>query len=521
MKKLSRFLVFSLAGLGLLTSHANADDHLANVKAGDVIPVQLHQLKPTQAAVGYDQIFYKLGRYADDTEKKFDEICETNGQKGVKTFNSKSNVAIADSFECAEPVGSVKKDMKTVIISPDNQLYLTDGHHTFNVFWHMPEGGADYQVNVVVTDDYRDITMDNFWSVMEENNNLWLYDAQFHSINKTQLPESLGLENFHNNLYRSLVYFSRDIAWDKPKPAINFVEFYWGKEIFSKVDLSQYDLNSMKGYKKAVKDVAEAILAVDSKNVGGLGKTASQMGQYQGFDKKEFEKLFRANKKVDYMLRYKKQMTGAGLSFDKAVNHSHNTQLTDPFTLRATQDLMAVPAINDSGDVNALIEIPTGTSAKWEMNKDNTHEVIWELKNDAPRIVNYLGYPGNYGTIPGTALPKELGGDGDPLDVVVLGQAVPRGQVLSVRLIGVLKMLDGGEQDDKLIAVITEDSPFSSIQSLSQLDAEYPGVSEIVGLWFENYKGVDGGMEAQGFSDKDEAMSVLNQAMQAYQNTLN
>ncbi|ODN68052.1 Inorganic pyrophosphatase [Methylophaga muralis] len=214
-------------------------------------------------------------------------------------------------------------------------------------------------------------------------------------------------------------------------------------------------------------------------------------------------------------------MTGAGLSFDKAVNYSHIMQLTDSFTLSSTQDLMAVPAINVEGEVNALIEIPTGTSAKWEMNKDNTQEVIWELKNDKPRIVNYLGYPGNYGTIPGTAMPKELGGDGDPLDVLVLGQSIPRGEVLSVRLIGVLKMLDGGEQDDKLIAVITEDSPFANIESMKQLDEEFPAVSEIVRLWFENYKGPNGGMEAQGFADHQEAMDVLKQAMNAYQNSLN
>ena len=44
-----------------------------------------------------------------------------------------------------------------------------------------------------------------------------------------------------------------------------------------------------------------------------------------------------------------------------------------------------------------------------------------------PREVKYLGYPGNYGMIPRTLLPKELGGDGDPLDVIVLGPAVERG----------------------------------------------------------------------------------------------
>ncbi|WP_292414722.1 MULTISPECIES: ParB-like protein [unclassified Methylophaga] len=522
MNAMSRLVMLSITGLSLFSSMVVADDHLAQAKKGDVIPVQLHQLKPTQSSVGYDQVFYKLGRYEGDTEKKFDEICEANGQKAIKDYSSKSNVAVASSFECTDPVGTATKDMKTVVIGPDNGLYLTDGHHTFNVFWHMPDGGANFEVHVVVADDYRDLTsMDDFWSKMQAENNLWLYDDKFEPIDRSALPESLGLENFHNNLYRSLVYFSREIVWDKPKPAINFVEFYWGKEIYNKVDLSQYDLNSMKGYKKAVKDVSDAILAVKSDNVGGIGMSASRMGQYEGFDKKEFEKLFRANKKVDYMLRYKKQMTGAGLSFDKAINHSHSMQLKDSFTLSSNQDLMAVSAINVAGEVNALIEIPTGTSAKWEMNKNNTQEVIWELKDDKPRIVNYLGYPGNYGTIPGTAMPKELGGDGDPLDVLVLGQSIPRGEVLSVRLIGVLKMLDDGEQDDKLVAVITEDSPFANVESMQQLDEEFPAVSEIVRLWFENYKGPNGGMEAQGFADHQEAMNVLKQAMNAYQNSLN
>lgn len=517
MKMLSRFFVLSVAGLSLLTSQAFADSSLDNVKAGEVITVKLHQLKPTQASVGYDQVFYKLGRYAGDSEKKFDEICEANGQKTVKSYNGKSNVAVPSSFECSEPVGSSKGDMKTVIIGPDEQLYLTDGHHTFNVFWHMPDGGADYQVNVVVTDDFRNMSMDDFWAKMAKENNLWLYDAQFNAIDKSQLPQSLGLENFHNNLYRSLVYFSREIAWDKPKPAINFVEFYWGKEVAKTVDLTKYDLNSMNGYKQAVKDVAEVILAVKSNDIGGLGKSASQMGQYQGFDKKEYKKLFQGNKKIDYTLRYKKQMSANGLSYDSVVSHSVFAQLTDPLTLTASQDLMAVPAITLSNEVNALVEIPTGTSAKWEMNKDNTHQVIWEIKNDKPRIVNYLGYPGNYGTIPGTAMPKALGGDGDPLDVLILGQSLPRGEIVSVRLIGVLKMLDDGEQDDKLIAVITEESPFSNIESMKQLDTEYPAVSEIIRLWFENYKGPNGGMEAQGFADHTEAMAVLEQAVNAYQ----
>lgn len=208
--------------------------------------------------------------------------------------------------------------------------------------------------------------------------------------------------------------------------------------------------------------------------------------------------------------------TIGGLGFADTTRHTTAMTSKDIFTIVGDQDLMSLPAINEDGTIRAIVEIPTGTSAKWEVSKDDPKAVYWEFKKGKPRIVNYLGYPGNYGTIPGTALPKELGGDGDPLDVMVLGQAVPRGEIVNVRLIGVLKMLDGGEQDDKLIAVLAENSPFSHIKSMAQLDAEFHGVSQIVDLWFANYKGPDGGMKGLGFSDADEAQAVLEAAEANY-----
>lgn len=205
-----------------------------------------------------------------------------------------------------------------------------------------------------------------------------------------------------------------------------------------------------------------------------------------------------------------------GLAFSDTTPHADNMKATDEFTIVGDDDLMSLEAIKSGGSVRAIVEIPTGTSAKWEVSKDDPKAVYWEYKDGAPRVVNYLGYPGNYGAIPGTALPKELGGDGDPLDVIVLGQAVPRGEIVDVNVIGVLKMLDDGEQDDKLIAVLTQDSPFAHIESMAQLDSEYPGVSQIIDLWFANYKGPDGGMEGLGFDDAESAREVLEAAAENY-----
>ena len=70
-----------------------------------------------------------------------------------------------------------------------------------------------------------------------------------------------------------------------------------------------------------------------------------------------------------------------------------------------------------------------------------------------PRTINYEPYPINYGMIPRTALPTRIGGDGDPLDIIVLGPPLTQGDVVQVKIIGIMKMTDFGERDDKIIAV--------------------------------------------------------------------
>ncbi|HPF15616.1 MAG: inorganic diphosphatase [Planctomycetes bacterium] len=166
-----------------------------------------------------------------------------------------------------------------------------------------------------------------------------------------------------------------------------------------------------------------------------------------------------------------------------------------------------------SGEVQVVVEIPAGTTAKWEVTKPSG-ELRWEIKNGKPRIVAYLGYPGNYGMIPRTLLPKELGGDGDPLDVIVLGDSVPRGSVLPTHIIGVMRMLDGGEQDDKLIAV-RSGTPFAEVRSLAQLRKEFAGVDVILEQWFSNYKG-PGIVQVPGFAEATEANRILQESIKAF-----
>ena len=189
-------------------------------------------------------------------------------------------------------------------------------------------------------------------------------------------------------------------------------------------------------------------------------------------------------------------------------------QFPDLYTLVGEKSyLTGYEPTNQSGDLNVVVEISTGTIDKWEVTKPDG-KLKWEFKKGKPRKVNYLGYPGNYGMVPKTLLPKELGGDGDPVDVIVLGPAVARGSVIQAKLIGVLKLLDKGEQDDKLIAVAAG-TPLYAANSLKELNQKYVGVADIVEIWFLNYKG-PGKMQAQGFGDVLEARKILNAAIAAF-----
>ena len=171
--------------------------------------------------------------------------------------------------------------------------------------------------------------------------------------------------------------------------------------------------------------------------------------------------------------------------------------------------------INDDGSINAVIEISSGTLEKYELNKiDGTIEL--ELINNKPRIINYLGYPANYGLIPRTLLAKKNGGDGDPLDVIVIGPPEHRNSVVKCKIIGVLYLLDKLEQDDKLIA-ISSNSTIKNINNIDELKEKYSGILEILDIWFTNYKG-RGEVISKGFGDKKSALRILMNSIDQFAN---
>lgn len=215
------------------------------------------------------------------------------------------------------------------------------------------------------------------------------------------------------------------------------------------------------------------------------------------------------------MLKHRSIALALALGLSLVASSCASSASDDAYTLVGERSfLTGFPARNDDGTINVVVEIPAGTNAKWEVDKADG-VLRWELEQGQPRVVAYLGYPGNYGMVPRTLLPAEAGGDGDPLDVLVIGAPAARGDVVRCRVIGVLALLDGGETDDKLLAV-AEGNALSDVRDMDELDARFPGVSGIVETWFVSYKG-PGELTSRGWGGPAAATEILDTAVRAWE----
>ena len=187
---------------------------------------------------------------------------------------------------------------------------------------------------------------------------------------------------------------------------------------------------------------------------------------------------------------------------------------TNSDTLVANQNLVTgILAMNADGTINVIVEVPAGTNEKWEVNEQGV--MVREFTGDKPRVIRYLPYPGNYGMIPRTLLDPKDGGDNAPLDAIVLGPTVPRGHVIKAYPIGVLRMLDGGEQDDKILAV-RADSHFKNALDVDALEKQFPGTVTILETWFSNYAGKSRQI-VLGFGSRASAIQIISVASKSFE----
>ena len=171
--------------------------------------------------------------------------------------------------------------------------------------------------------------------------------------------------------------------------------------------------------------------------------------------------------------------------------------------------LHVLPAFADEkkGIINTIVEINTGTLNKYEVITESG-----QLKLDR---VGYssLAFPFTYG-----ALPQTLDYDGDPLDVEIVNVMEPLvpGCLVEARIIGMMKFEDGGEVDDKIIAVLADDRRSDHIQSLEDLGEQFK--KETTYFW-ERYKDLKkpGAGVPKGFLGKEDAVRVIKECEKKYQ----
>ncbi len=153
---------------------------------------------------------------------------------------------------------------------------------------------------------------------------------------------------------------------------------------------------------------------------------------------------------------------------------------------------------------NTIIEIPRGSSNKYELDKETGL-----MKLDRV-LYSAMFSPMDYGF-----LPQTYWYDNDPLDVLVMTTypLVP-GVLVEVRPIAVVRMIDGGEKDEKIIAVPTEDPRFNGIKDLKDIESH---IIEEVKHYYEHYKDLQKKkVEVTGIEGVEAAKNVILEGMELY-----
>ncbi len=153
-------------------------------------------------------------------------------------------------------------------------------------------------------------------------------------------------------------------------------------------------------------------------------------------------------------------------------------------------------------EFNVIIEIPKGSEKKYEYNEESDQiELDWVFTDG-------FSFPYNYGFIPQTK-----GGDNDPVDAFVLSSLpINKGTIIKCRAIGIIKLIDRGEQDDKIIAVSLTDLEYNKYEDLSELSFDYKKIFEefFKELAIQKNKV----MEIKGFEGKERAEEELKSCIQ-------
>jgi len=151
--------------------------------------------------------------------------------------------------------------------------------------------------------------------------------------------------------------------------------------------------------------------------------------------------------------------------------------------------------------INTVIEIPKGADAKMEISTSEPFNPIkQDVKNGKLRVLKHGPLDWNYGAAPQTwEDPRmnhhgvQLKGDDDPLDIIEIGDGSRQvGQVVKVKVLGALCLIDEGEQDWKVITLNVDDPRIEKVHDVADLQFHFPGLIDSIREYYRVYKVVDG-----------------------------
>lgn len=162
------------------------------------------------------------------------------------------------------------------------------------------------------------------------------------------------------------------------------------------------------------------------------------------------------------------------------------------------------PGIGLPAEFTAIIEIPMGSSVKYELDKETGMLRLDRI------LYSAVYYPANYGFIPQT-----LAEDDDPLDVLVLCQEpVAPLTLVHARAIGLMTMIDSGKRDHKILAVATHDPEYNGFRSANQLPIHR---LSMLRRFFQDYKTLEGkAVEVEEMEPAEMAIPVIEAALAEY-----
>jgi inorganic pyrophosphatase len=157
--------------------------------------------------------------------------------------------------------------------------------------------------------------------------------------------------------------------------------------------------------------------------------------------------------------------------------------------------------------VTGIIEIPKGSKAKYELDKESGL-----LKLDRV-LFSSVHYPANYGFIPQTFCD-----DQDPLDILVICSIdVYPMCIIDAKVIGVMQMIDNNEEDDKIIAVAKNDMSVNHLNDISELP---PHTLLEIRRFFEDYKKLENKeVIVENFLGREEAYDIIRRSIDLYNST--